>query len=228
MRKYISLLIIYTLIFTFLGSIIYSLLKDSGIDDQTMSVIINLSIYIIILTTTLILLKGDIVTDFTEFFSQKRKIDAVLLGYLYLIAGNFIANILLSIIGVQDLTSENQGSIESLIKARQYLIIIPVVFIAPFVEELVFRKSIFSVLNKLNINKYVTLIFSSLVFGLIHVAFNLDNGYTELLLGIPYIISGLAFGLIYLKNNENVYVPIIVHFINNFLAIILTMSMMEL
>lgn len=224
MKKYIINLFIYFVTVTFLGDLLYFYFADSGIERGTLSIIINLSLYAIILLSCIICLKDDIVHDFSGYKKIETKYAYLFVGYGMILAGNYLCTILFTLLGITDPTSANQGGIEELVKGGYYLIFIPTILIAPFVEELVFRKTLFEILKKLKINKYVILAVSSIIFGMIHIIFNLDNGWLELLLGLPYVTTGLALGYVYIQNNENIFVPISVHFLNNLIATIVVLT----
>jgi len=140
----------------------------------------------------------------------------------------FVANMFAAII--QNLivkgSSENQQSIDEILSNNYaYLLMFPqVVLLAPFVEELIFRKSFFNLIK----NKYLALAITTILFGGMHVTstfqmliqthpFDYSFGMT-LAYGIPYFTMGFVFGMIYLKSDKNIYASIACHLFNNFLA----------
>ncbi|HCU7699547.1 TPA: CPBP family intramembrane metalloprotease [Staphylococcus aureus] len=90
-----------------------------------------------------------------------------------------------------------------------HLALISIAIIPPITEEIICRGLIIRVLfiNHL----FLGLIVSSIFFALIHESDTLI-GY------LPYFYSGLIFGYTYLKT-KRLEVPILIHFINNLLAI---------
>lgn len=88
------------------------------------------------------------------------------------------------------------------------------VIYAPFVEELIFRKTI----RKMIDNKYIYIITSGVLFGLIHVISN-NTDSNELLMGIPYILMGIDFAYIYVRTN-NIYTTMIIHALHNLIMLI--------
>lgn len=160
------------------------------------------------------------------------------LGLLY--AGNSIGTIFLTLIDVPDWKegSTNQEAIEQMFGTSPLNIIIlffVIVIIAPILEELVFRKSIF----KLFKNRYLALIVSSLAFGLLHVISGAMVVLTEILNGqayyldfileliyvIPYSLMGLGIGIAYMKSSNNIVAPMFAHMLNNLLSFILSLVM---
>lgn len=81
-------------------------------------------------------------------------------------------------------------------------------------EELIFRKVFMSLFFRKNnfFNGFFAILLSSLIFGLLHDSSNVF--YT-----LIYIISGIYLGLIY-RISRDIRIPIIVHLISNFIAII--------
>ena len=83
---------------------------------------------------------------------------------------------------------------------------------APFVEEIVFRKCIFSYFNK---DIYGILV-STLAFGLIHVISSLDFIHI-----LPYLFAGALFSLAYSLSKRNIWVTIAIHSIVNLISFII-------
>jgi hypothetical protein len=95
------------------------------------------------------------------------------------------------------------------------LIFISAVIIGPVVEELIFRKAIFGLIS----NDKVALAVSTFIFGAIHLLG--EASILEALVnGVAYFVMGFVFGYIYLKNNRNIMVPIIVHVLSNLISVI--------
>ncbi|HKL61303.1 MAG TPA: type II CAAX endopeptidase family protein [Acholeplasma sp.] len=147
----------------------------------------------------------------------------IVIGYFYMIAGNLVSNVLSqfasSALNYEMTTSINQQAIEEMIMSSYgILMIIPVVFFAPIVEELVFRKAIFSLFK----SDYTALIISSLLFGLIHVSSEASI-QAFIVNGIAYVVSGFALGYVYIKNKHNIWASIFVHAFSNALSVVLIM-----
>ncbi len=90
-----------------------------------------------------------------------------------------------------------------------HLALISIAIIPPITEEIICRGLIIRVLFRNHL--FLELIVSSIFFALIHESDTLI-GY------LPYFYSGLIFGYTYLKT-KRLEVPILIHFINNLLAI---------
>jgi len=103
--------------------------------------------------------------------------------------------------------------------------------LVPIIEELVFRKALYGLIKESiikvtlhksesqDISKYIkkisiaSIIISGLVFGLIHVS----GDYIYLL---HYGGAGIILATSYYLSNENIYVPLTVHIIQNTLGVI--------
>lgn len=126
----------------------------------------------------------------------------------------FLSLILYPALGLDyNITDMFEVNYESSLLTKLILIIALAVIPAVF-EELFFRKALINF--TLPYGKKFALIFSSLLFGLIHM--NLSQGLFA-------FIMGLVFGSIYLFTND-IKIPIIIHFINNGFAA-LTMILPE-
>lgn len=113
--------------------------------------------------------------------------------------------------------SGNESTLRELIKSIPIYMGFSTVLYAPFVEEIIFRKSIRNVTK----NKKVFVLLSGFIFGILHIT-SFSN-VKEIIMGIPYIIMGIDFAVIYVKSN-NIFTTMIFHLFHNlilFLMIIL-------
>ncbi|MBO3304336.1 CPBP family intramembrane metalloprotease [Clostridium perfringens] len=116
---------------------------------------------------------------------------------------------------------EQSSNQEALISTQKYITgltsifyYITTIIIGPLNEELIFRNILIGNLKKY-IPTMITLIISSILFGLIHI-----HSSSELIQVLPYIGSGLIFGLIYWKSNCNLVYSSSLHILNNLLGIL--------
>lgn len=118
-------------------------------------------------------------------------------------------------------SSDNQLSIEIMIKnGGAVYMFIAVVLLAPMVEELIYRKTIFSMLEKRHIA--ISYAVSTVCFTLPHMFTTsfADPGRWFLIM-MTYAVSAVLLAVIYHKSNKNVYVSWFVHMLNNLIAFIL-------
>lgn len=102
---------------------------------------------------------------------------------------------------------DNQEFVSDILNDYKIPMAIATAFFAPFIEEMVFRYSISTIVK----NKIAFVIISSILFGLVH-----GIGIATLL----YIVIGIGFSLIYLKTEKNIASSTIAHIINNLVGII--------
>lgn len=113
--------------------------------------------------------------------------------------------------------SANEEAVQTIIKQVPTYMIFSTVVYAPFVEELIFRKSIRDIIN----NNYLYIIISGLVFGFVHTL--AGSTTKELLYIIPYGALGCSFAIMYIKT-KNIYTSMTFHMIHN--AIIVSISIL--
>lgn len=153
-------------------------------------------------------------------------------GFVY--GANLISQLILIICGINE-QSANQQAIEQMTSSGTkslILMCITTILMAPILEELVFRKFFFNIFKK---SPKLGLIFSSLIFGLIHVisAMTIElrgiidgSGSFLLLLKatiqiIPYSLMGAALGMTYLCSRKNICASILTHMSINLISMVM-------
>lgn len=158
-------------------------------------------------------LKDDL-KDYKKYF--KGYINKYFIYYVIGVALMAGSNLILQkITGLK--LSGNESTLRELIKSIPIYMGFSTVLYAPFVEEIIFRKSIRNVTK----NKKVFVLLSGFIFGILHIT-SFSN-VKEIIMGIPYIIMGIDFAVIYVKSN-NIFTTMIFHLFHNlilFLMIIL-------
>lgn len=183
--------------------------------------LLNFLVYVILLPMLIYFMKRDLVEDWSGFKLQKNQwFPIIIVGYLYLLAGNLISNLLSSMLGtllqVESTVSVNQLTIiRTLHSNGAVFMILSAVILGPVVEELVFRKAIFGLIT----NERIALTVSTLSFGLIHLIAEASLMHA-LVNGISYFVMGLVFGLIYLRNGKNIWPVIFIHIVSNLVAVL--------
>ncbi|MCR5350706.1 MAG: CPBP family intramembrane metalloprotease [Acholeplasmatales bacterium] len=117
--------------------------------------------------------------------------------------------------------SQNQSTIVEMIKGPLGVpIILSTILIAPFIEELIFRKCIFYFFR--TFNPVVAFSVSSISFTLMHMlsTTNVSVGIWFLMC-VPYLLDTLLLCFSYYFGKKNVYASWFGHMLNNLLAIIL-------
>ncbi len=126
-----------------------------------------------------------------------------------------LSNILISMLTPVH-EANNEVLVQNMLKASPFLSFISSSLLAPFIEEMIFRKSLGDIFD----NKYFKIIMSSLIFGLLHVIFSFNTWY-DFLYVIPYGALGGAFAYILTKKN-NIFIPITFHVLHNSIITIIS------
>ncbi|MBS3990538.1 MAG: CPBP family intramembrane metalloprotease [Erysipelothrix sp.] len=116
-------------------------------------------------------------------------------------------------------TSDNQLLIMEVFKeAPLYIIFVAVIF-APIVEEILFRGIIYRTL-RFHKFKYIALIVSSFLFGVLHVYESILVGrYEDLWFILVYMAIGWFMSVIYEKSGD-ILAPIALHMVYNAIAVL--------
>ena len=197
--------------------------------------LINLLSYVVLSGVLIFLYRKEIVTDFKLLKSYRLKgvIIKVLAGFGIFYAISLLGNYLISNVdyygnliykifklGEFNTTSDNQASIEAMLEGPSFwMMFLAAGFLGPLCEELVFRKAMFSICK----TKEMGILVSSLLFGFIHITSSLllYDGVTVFLMVFPYIVSGVALAIVYLKGDRNIMIPTIAHMLSNILSMIM-------
>lgn len=200
---------------------------DDTYKETQIRVLINfLSLLFIAIIVVAILFK-DIKKDALSIKSNYVKfIIGVVICVVLLFSTNLITDFLNKIITLTtnydlNVESVNQSELVKMFSspANITFMFLTTVILAPIVEELIFRKVIFNIINRDNIS----IIVSGLLFGLIHVVS--EPSFISLLIHlIPYSLSGIGLSIAYKYSKRNIFVTILGHSISNFIAVVLILS----
>ena len=118
-----------------------------------------------------------------------------------------------------DATGVNQESIETSLQSNGMIFtFLAAAIFGPFVEEMIFRKSLFNILKA----DWLGFLASTVFFTMIHVVSSIESldFMSILLVFLNYYFLSIVFGLIYIKAKKNVICTIIIHMAYNTLAMI--------
>ena len=131
------------------------------------------------------------------------------------IIASFATSFISIILGYNLANSENQSIIILLTKEAPLLMLISSAFLAPIVEEIIFRLSLRKVID----NKYLYIVISGTIFGLMHIfPTELSMAYS-LIQSISYVTMGLFLSHTYVSTN-NIWIVIGVHALNNLISML--------
>ena len=218
--KYIIKGIIVFLIFEFSVYLQYIPVILLNINVKTMSyktaVVLSTFSSIVTFFIFFLIYRKDLKKDFKDFWKNKENymdtgIRCWIIGLLIMFASNIILNYLLKAGG-----AANEKAVQTMIKTLPILMIIDAGFIAPFNEEIVFRKTLKDIFK----NKWLFIILSFLLFGGVHVISSAKT-ILDYLYIIPYGALGAAFAYSYYKTN-NLFTSITLHMFHNIILILIS------
>ena len=214
-NKYKGILIfavLYTVLFVFDGVKWLASLMSSSIT--------NYLVYVVLALYGSFLFKDRLIKQWNEIRKTKRKFFfGVLTGWFFLILMTvffgFISGILRQFLGL-DGQGLNQSNIQSTFQEQPILIAVFACIIGPLVEELFFRQLLLHHLQK-SLPSWLSILLVGLVFALTHMH---SLALSEWVSAVGYLGGGLAFSIIYVKEKENIYYPLVVHMLGNSLPLI--------
>lgn len=150
---------------------------------------------------------------FKENFSSNMEIGVKywMFGILGMIVSNFLIGILF-----KNGQANNEEAVQSMIGALPWLMLVNAGLLAPWSEEIVFRKSLRDIFK----SKWLYVIISGILFGLAHVLGSAEI-WSDWLFILPYGSLGLAFAAAY-YDSDTVFTPIAIHILHNTLLVLLS------
>ena len=220
--KNISIFIFLLLLMHYFSYIpIYIFKIDMSKLSDTLKIVYLLSCDILYMLIVYIFFYRTINNDFKKYFKDfdknyRTSIQYYIIGYILMVVSNIIISLFF-----RNATAGNEEIVRSLIDDYPLYMFFSVSIYAPFVEELVFRKSIYDIVYSFKENKYTKYIYiitSGLIFSLMHVLGVSDN-LIDYIYVIPYLCLGIAFAALYHKT-KNIFSTIMMHSLHNTIAIL--------
>ena len=207
--KYIIKLISSIFIFLFI-SIFYSVINIKYTHLNS-NVIYLINSFTILICLILVYFK-EIKEDIKKF--ELKNLSIILKHYIIGLTIYFIYQLIISKTITSNIPS-NEEMVRNLFKTNIFIAFVSSCFLAPILEEILFRFTLFKCTN----NKYIFLLTSSILFSLFHVT-NLQS-IVQIFFLCSYLI--LSFTLSYiLYKSKNICNSILVHSIHNlFMALLL-------
>jgi len=205
--------ILYTVLFVFDGIRVF----DAPLPSSAGTYLV----YTIMFVYGCFLFKPLLLQKWEEVRNSKRKfIFGVLTGWLFLIlmtvVFGFVSEMLRQFFGLVG-QGLNQSNIQNTFQVQPLLIVVFACVIGPLVEELFFRQTLLRYLRK-SLPTWLSIFIASLAFALTHMH-NLN--LSEWVGAVYYLGSGLDFSIIFVKEKENIYYPLLVHMLSNSLPFII-------
>ena len=205
--------ILYTVLFVFDGVKLLAFLMPSAIA--------NYLVYVVLALYSSFLFKDRLIKQWNEIRKTKRKFFfGVLTGWLFLflmtVVFEFVSEMLKQLFGLVG-QGLNQSNIQSTFQEQPILIAVFACVIGPLVEELIFRQTLLRYLRK-NLPTWLSIFIAGLAFALTHMH-SLD--LSEWVGAVGYLGAGIALSIIYVKEKENIYYPLLIHMLSNSLSLII-------
>ena len=215
-NKYKRVLIfglLYTILFVFDGIRVF----DSPLPSSAGTYLV----YTIMFVYGCFLFKSLLLPKWEEVRTSKRKfIFGVLKGWALLfiltILFGLLSEMLRQMLGLSG-QGLNEANIQTAFKEQPLLIAVFACVIGPLVEELFFRQILLRYLRK-SLPSWLSILLVGIVFALTHMH---NVSLSEWVGAVGYLGGGLAFSIIYVKEKENIYYPLLVHMLGNSLALII-------
>lgn len=211
--------ILYTVLFVFDGIRVF----DAPLPSSAGTYLV----YTIMFVYGCFLFKSLLLQKWEEVRNSKRKfIFGVLTGWLFLflmtVVFGFVSEMLRQFLGLVG-QGLNQSNIQNTFQEQPLLIAVFACIIGPLVEELFFRQILLRYLRK-SLATWLSVFLVGLAFALTHMH---SLSLSEWVSAVGYLGGGLVFSIIYVKEKENIYYPLLVHMLGNSLSfIILAISSM--
>ena len=208
--------ILYTVLFVFDGDKLLASVMPSAIENY-----LQYLLYVVLALYGSFLCKDRLIQQWKEIRKTKRKFFfGVLKGWLFLIlmtvVFGFVSEMLRQFLGLVG-QGLNQSNIQSTFQEQPLLIAVFACIIGPLVEELFFRQILLRYLRK-SLATWLSVFLVGLAFSLTHMH---SLSLSEWVGAVGYLGGGLAFSIIYVKEKENIYYPLLVHMLSNSLSLII-------
>ena len=208
--------ILYTVLFVFDGVRWLAFLMPSTIANY-----LKYLVYVVLALYASFLCKDRLIQQWNEIRKTKRKFFfGVLKGWVLLFLLTILFGLLSEIVKqVLGLSGQglNEANIQTAFKEQPLLIAVFACIIGPLVEELFFRQILLRYLRK-SLPTWLSVFLVGLAFALTHMH---SLSLSEWVGAVGYLGGGLAFSIIYVKEKENIYYPLLVHMLGNSLSFII-------
>lgn len=213
--------IIVIILFLVYGLLTNIIAHAIGIDTSTLNQLqtnlLDLAFCIVFMIIIYFLYFKTVNHDIKDFFAKFKEyfkfgLKWWLIGLIIMVTSNIIITYFFHI------TATNEINVMNEVNIRPIYMLFSVVIYAPFVEELVFRKSLKDVFK----NGFLYIVVCALLFAGIHILSSYDPAATfdklQLLFAIPYGALGGIFGYIYYKK-DNIFISIFFHALHNLIIV---------
>ncbi len=202
--------ILYTVLFVFDGVHLFDFLLSTSIT--------NYLAYTGIFLYGCFLFKSELIQKWNEIKVSSRKfwlgaLKYLLLLFLMTLFFTFLSGLLRQTLGLGGV-GQNETNIQNTFRSQPLLLLLFSCVVGPTVEELFFRQVLLHWLGKY-LSSWLSIFLVGLVFSLTHMH---SLSLSEWISAVSYLGGGLVFSIIYVKEKENIYYPLLVHILGNSLS----------
>ncbi len=215
-RGFIILFLFFNSVyFQYIPLLVFKTDVDSISGNMNIAVLLSTFSSLVMLLIILIVYRKDLISEWKIFTSNISKniitgLVCWIVGFAIMIFVNFILIIFFKANG-----ANNEIIVRSMIKASPILMGLDVCVFAPFIEEIVFRKTLKDVFSKV----YIFVPLSFLLFGYAHVS-SMATSLVDWLYIIPYGALGGVFAYAYSKT-DTVFTSMTFHMVHNWMLFLL-------
>ena len=155
-----------------------------------------------------VFLGKNIVRDLKRFKEHAgENVIAIIFGFIFILIGQNLMTKLYTYLGIEGTSGNQESILMALNSSTSVFMYLSVVILAPVVEELLFRKVLYGMVEEtFKMPKIVSIIASALVFAALHAV---DVFFFQ------YFFMALVLCSSYSLFRNNIIVPIGIHFLNN-------------
>lgn len=215
----IGLLLMYILIIPDVILLLFHLFQ-LDLNNEWIYLLANVLVYVFSFLLIFFVYHKSLKEEFKLYFKNFKTNFKIGFSYwLKALCFMMLSNLIIVSISGGIATNEEQN--RSLLQMMPIFSAISMIFIGPFLEEILFRKSF----RKALLNTQTYLIVSSLLFGFAHLisAFNIGtifDNWTQILYLIPYSGIGYFFAKAYIET-DSIFTSVVIHMIHNSLSVLL-------
>lgn len=190
----------------------YSTLVPDELQPKAGAIILIISscvVFILLLLVAKKRLRNDL-----NLLYKKRLFGGIFFGFGIIFLINLVFGILYNWLGLE-VNPENQRMLNEMIGFAPALMLVATSILIPLVEEIVFRGVILEFFEK-RVGAILGILLSSILFGFMHVT----DPASYIFLPI-YVAPGILFGILYIKYDKNLWIPIGAHLLNNLFVVMI-------
>lgn len=199
----------FSSLFKYIPILLFNIDKNEVNNNYSLAILISVFAAVCVSLFIIIIYRKELIAEFKTF--KNNFLDCIdkglacwVIGLVIMVGANFILSYCFKTGG-----AKNEEAVQSLISAAPLYMALDVCLIAPFNEEMVFRKA----LRDISFNKYLFIFLSFIIFGGAHVIGSAST-LTDYLYIIPYGVLGGMFAYAYTKT-DTIFTSMTFHMIHN-------------